>query len=84
MVNFRASGSNPERRLILGDRLRQPAGQARQCVCQVIVRFDAIRFNPQCRLVFGDRLRQPARNGGAVAREAKGYRAKGRTCRWNA
>ena len=61
-MHFRVSGSNPQRRLVFGNSLRQPAGHANQSVRQVVVRFRAAGLNPHGFLVFGNGLGQPARD----------------------
>ena len=52
---------NPQRRLVLGNRLRQPAGRLRQGVRQVVVGLHEIGLDLQSGFVFGNCLRQPVR-----------------------
>ena len=52
-------GLDAQSRFALGNRLRQPAGDLRQGICQVIVRFGEVGIEAQRRLVLRDRGRQP-------------------------
>ena len=57
-------GLNAQRRLVFGNGLLQPAGRARQRVCQVDVRVHKIGVDAQRRPVLGDGVRQPVGNAG--------------------
>ena len=55
-MGFREIGLNPQGCLVLGNRVRQPAGHAHQGVGQVVVSCRTVGLNPQRRLVFGKRV----------------------------
>ena len=67
----------PQRRLVLGDRLVQPAGLPEAGIAQIEMRLDAVRAQPQRRLILVDRLRPTARPRPGVPQIVSSFRIIG-------